>query len=235
MYLKPEDKTEKLEFMEDLLQNFADYDDTLDMHFKNIFTALHDTISKLNLRKEDLLNLLSAFKQDVIVNRYDKFSDIMDYSDRSANPVGRLVLRVFGYDYEKDKMLYDLSDKICTALQFANFWQDVSVDLRLNRVYIPVEIMDKNDYRLEDLYLKTETDKFKRVMKELVGRTEELFTEGNELTNHLNGRLKMEIKATVKGGMKVLDLIRSSNYKVLSQRVKLSKGDKLKILVTSIF
>jgi phytoene/squalene synthetase len=109
------------------------------------------------------------------------------------------------------------------------------VDLRLNRVYIPAEIMDKNDYRFEDLYLKNETDKFKRVMKELVDRTEELFTEGNELTNHLNGRLKMEIKATVKGGMKILDLIRSSNYKVLSQRVKLSKGDKLKILVTSIF
>jgi squalene synthase HpnC len=221
--------------MEDLLLNFDAYDDTLDMHFRNIFTALHDTIGKLRLRKEDLLNLLSAFKQDVEVNRYANFSDILDYSDRSANPVGRLVLRVFEYDYEKDKRLYDLSDKICTALQLANFWQDVSLDLRINRVYIPVDIMEKYDYRLEDLYLKVENDKFKRVVEELVYMTEELFIEGKELNKYLNGRLKMEIKATVKGGMKVLELIRNSNYKVLSHRVKLSKGDKLKILVSSLF
>lgn len=221
--------------MEEILLNFSYYKDTLDIHFKNIFTALHDTIEKLELRKDDLLNLLKAFKQDVTVNRYERFDDILAYSDISANPVGRLVLRIFGYDYIKDKKLYDLSDKICSALQFANFWQDVSVDLKINRVYIPKEIMDRNNYRLEDLYLKVETDKFKKVMKELVERTEQLFIEGNELTKYLEGRLKIEIKATVKGGIKILDLIKKSNYKVLSSRVKLSKADKAKILVTSIF
>jgi squalene synthase HpnC len=221
--------------MEDILLNFGDYKDTLDIHFKNIFTALHDTIDKLDLRKDDLLNLLKAFKQDVTVNRYERFDDILAYSDISANPVGRLVLRIFGYDNIKDKKLYDLSDKICSALQFANFWQDVSVDLKINRVYIPTEIMDRNNYRLEDLYLKVETDKFKKVMKELVERTEHLFIEGNDLTKFLDGRLKIEIKATVKGGMKILDLIKKTNYKVLSTRVKLSKADKAKILVTSIF
>jgi phytoene/squalene synthetase len=95
--------------------------------------------------------------------------------------------------------------------------------------------MDRNNYRLEDLYLKVETDKFKKVMKELVERTEHLFIEGNDLTKFLDGRLKIEIKATVKGGMKILDLIKKTNYKVLSTRVKLSKADKAKILVTSIF
>jgi phytoene/squalene synthetase len=179
--------------------------------------------------------LLKAFKQDVTVNRYEKFDDILAYSDISANPVGRLVLRIFGYDYEKHKNMYKLSDKICSALQFANFWQDVSVDLKINRVYIPTEIMDRNNYRLEDLYLKVETDKFKKVIKELVDRTEQLFMDGNELTKFLDGRLKIEIKATVKGGMKILDLIKKSNYKVLSTRVKLSKADKVKILMTSIF
>jgi squalene synthase HpnC len=221
--------------MEDILLNFGKYKDTLDIHFKNIFTALHDTVEKLELRKDDLLNLLKAFKQDVTVNRYEKFDDILAYSDISANPVGRLVLRIFGYDYEKHNNLYKLSDKICSALQFANFWQDVSVDLKINRVYIPTEIMDKYDYRLEDLYLKVETDKFKKVMKELVDKTEQLFIDGNDLTRLLDGRLKIEIKATVKGGMKILELIKNSNYKVLSLRVKLSKADKIKILVTSIF
>jgi len=234
-YLMPEEKTYKLEYMEDLLLNFGNYDDSLDLHFKNIFTALHDTIKQLELRNDDLLNLLKAFKQDVKVNRYEKFDDILSYSAISANPVGRLVLRIFGYDYEKHNDLYKLSDKICSALQFANFWQDVSVDLKINRVYIPIEVMSKHDYSLDDLYLKSETDKFKKVIKELVEMTEQLFTEGGELTKYLNGRLKVEIKATVKGGMKVLGLIKKSNYKVLSQRVKLSKTDKAKILLTSIF
>lgn len=235
IYLKPADKMEKLKFMEDLLLNFGDYDDTLDMHFRNIFVALHDTINKLHLRSDDLLNLLKAFKQDVNINRYEKFDDIMSYSENSANPVGRLVLRIFGYDYEKDSNMYELSDKICTALQFTNFWQDVAVDLRMNRIYIPSELMDKYGYSVEDLYLKVENDKFKKVMKDLVDRTELMFAEGNELTVLLKGRLKMEIKATVKGGMKILDLIRKSKYKVLSVRVKLSKSDKVKILLTSIF
>ena len=155
-----------------------------------------------------------------------KFDDILDYSSKSANPVGHLVLSIFGYDYEKHNNLYKLSDNICTALQFANFWQDVSVDLRMNRVYIPTEIMDKQNYHLEDLYLKVENDKFKRIMMELVDKTEQLFVEGKSLPGLLNGRLKMEINAVIKGGMKILDLIRESNYKVLSDRVKLSKRDK---------
>ncbi len=226
---------DKLEFMEDLLLNFGDYDDNLEMHFRNIFVALHDTIKKLNLRSDDLLNLLKAFKQDVNVNRYERFDDILGYSENSANPVGRLVLRVFDYDYEKDKHMYALSDKICSALQFTNFWQDIAVDLRMSRIYIPTEIMDKYGYSVDDLYLKVENEKFKKVMKDLVDRTEQMFIEGNELTGLLKGRLKMEIKATVKGGMKILELIKESKYKVLSDRVKLSKSDKIKILVTSIF
>ncbi len=235
VYLKPEDKTDKLDFMEDLLLNYEDYDDTLDIHFRNIFTALHNTIRELDLRKDDLLNLLKAFKHDVYVSRYDKYEDIMDYAENSANPVGRLVLRVFGYDYETDEHMFVLSDKICSALQFANFWQDVSVDLRLNRIYIPSEMMNKYGYKEEDLYLRIENDNFKKVMKDLVDRADRMFTEGKELVNLLNGRLRMEIKATVKGGMKVLELIRLSNYKVLSSRVKLSKTDKAKILFTSVF
>lgn len=235
MYLKPEDKTDKLEFMEDLLLNYDDYDESLDIHFRNIFSALHATINQLDLRKDDLINLLKAFKHDVCINRYNKFEDIMAYSENSANPVGRLVLRVFGYDYEKDCEMFALSDKICSALQFANFWQDVSVDLKMNRVYIPNDIMEKYGYNMDDLFQRIENDKFKKLMKELVDRTENMFIEGNKLTGMLKGRLRMEIKATIKGGMKILDLIKLLNYKVLSNRVKLSKQDKAKILLTSLF
>lgn len=224
----------KLNTMEDLLYGDPQYD-KLDVHFKSIFTALHDTIKKTDIDKEDLKSLLHAFKQDVIKNRYSSFEELLDYSKYSADPVGSLILQLFGYSKKKDVELFNYSDKICSALQFANFWQDVSLDLIINRIYIPMQNMHNHQYSEDDLYAKVENDKFRRIMKELVDKTENMFHEGKELPKYLKGTLKLEITATIKGGMKILELIRNNNYKVLSHRVKLSKGNKLSILFKSIF
>ena len=232
--MPPNDKMEKLNLMQDLLYGEPQYD-KLDVHFRSIFTALHDTLENTKIEKEDLKSLLYAFKQDVNKNRYSSFEDLLEYSKYSADPVGSLILQLFGYDKKTDMELFNYSDKICSALQFANFWQDVSLDLIINRIYVPLQNMQKHQYSEDDLYAKVENDKFKRIMKELVDETENMFYEGKELPKHLNGTLKFEISATIKGGMKILDLIRRSNYKVLSHRVKLSKVNKLSILLKSIF
>lgn len=224
----------KLNDMEELLFGKKKYDN-LDVHFKSIFTALHDTIDKTKIDKEDLKSLLTAFKQDVNKNRYGSFEELLEYSKYSADPVGSLVLQLFGYEKNRDIKLFDFSNKICSALQFANFWQDVSLDLEINRVYIPLKNMEIHRFTVDDLYAKVESDNFKKLMKELVDETENMFNEGKELPNYLNGTLKVEISATIRGGMKILDLIRNNNYKVLSHRVKLSKGNKLSILLKSLF
>lgn len=235
IYLKPQEKIDKLEEMGELVERYDADRLKGDLHFTSVFTALHDTIDKLSLNKQDLLDLLTAFKQDAVKNHYDSFEDIINYSKYSANPVGRLVLSVFGYDREKHRNLYELSDKICTALQLANFWQDVSRDLKMNRIYVPREKMEKYHYDRDLLYERVENDNFKRMMSELVEETEKLFTEGKKLPSHLKGRLKFELRAIISGGRSVLKFIRRINYKVLSKRVKLGKFKKLQIAFKSIF
>ncbi len=235
VYLKPQDKIEKLEEMGDLVLTLDEERLKGDLHFRSVFTALHDTIEQLSLDRQDLLDLLTAFKQDAVKNSYEKFEDIIHYSKYSANPVGRLVLSVFGYDRVKHSALFDMSDRICTALQLANFWQDVSRDLKMNRVYVPEEIMKKYRYDRDMLHERVENDNFKRMMKELVDETEKIFSEGKKLPSHLKGRLKLELRAIISGGRSVLKYIRKINYKVLSKRVKLGKFKKLQIAFKSIF
>ena len=224
---------EKLNVMQNLLYGEPQFD-KLDVHFKSIFTALHDTLEKTKIDKEDLKSLLFAFKQDVNKNRYYSFDDLLEYSKYSADPVGSLILQLFGFDKKVDGELFNYSNKICSALQFANFWQDVSLDLLINRIYVPLENMQEHKYSEDDLFAKIENDKFKRIMKELVDKTDNMFYEGIELPKHLTGTLKYEINATIKGGMKILELIRKNKYKVLSNRVKLSKGNKLMLLLKSM-
>lgn len=224
---------EKLNVMQNLLYGEPQFD-KLDVHFKSIFTALHDTLEKTKIDKEDLKSLLFAFKQDVNKNRYYSFDDLLEYSKFSAEPVGSLILQLFGFDKKVDSELFNYSNKICSALQFANFWQDVSIDLLINRIYVPFKNMQEHKYSEDDLFAKVENDKFKRIMKELVDRTDNMFYEGIELPKHLTGTLKYEINATIKGGMKILELIRKNKYKVLSNRVKLSKGNKLVLLLKSM-
>ncbi len=196
-----------------------------------IFFALSDTVKSLKIPVIEFKNLLTAFKQDSVKQKYDKFSELLDYSKYSANPVGHLVLYVSGL---KDKHLFDLSDNICTALQLTNFWQDVSVDLKMGRVYIPEEEMEKYNYNYELLFQRKENNDFITLMKSLVNRTKLILKEGITLENELTGRLKYEFRTIYRGGMKILKKIEDIHYRVLSERVSIKTSEKI-LLFSKIF
>jgi squalene synthase HpnC len=195
---------------------------------EEIFFALADTIKSLNIPVQEFRDLLTAFKQDSVKQRYDDFNELLEYSKYSANPVGHLVLYISEISDEK---LFKFSDCVCTALQLANFWQDVSVDSETGRVYIPFDEMQKNDYNYTMLFDGIENENFIKLMKSLVDKTRVLFDNGKELEKDLSGRLKYEFRTIFRGGMEILNKIESIKYKVLSQRVKISSADKFKILL----
>jgi squalene synthase HpnC len=193
-----------------------------------IFIALKDTINTLEIPIKEFKDLLTAFKQDAIKQRYEEFNELLEYSKYSANPIGRLVLYVSGL---RDEKLFSLSDNICTALQLTNFWQDVSVDAKMNRVYIPNKEMEKNGYYYDLLFEGIENKEFIKLLKYLVEETNAIFLKGKELENYLSGRLKYEFRTIYRGGISILKKIESANYKVLTEKVKINKFDKLKLLL----
>lgn len=204
--------------------------ESLSTDTKNIFIALYDTVSELKIPVNELRKLLIAFKQDSIKQRYDTFEELIQYSDFSANPIGHLVLYVFGYNPKDHEESFKFSDKICTALQLTNFWQDVSVDLKINRIYIPVKLMKKFNYEETLLQNNIENENFRKIIKELVDSTKEIFEEGKKILNFVSGRLKLELKATIAGGMEILNKIEKTNYNVLTNKVKINNMDKLNLI-----
>jgi squalene synthase HpnC len=197
-----------------------------------IFVALADTIKSLSIPVQEFRDLLIAFKQDSVKQKYDDFNELLDYSKYSANPIGHLVLYVSGI---KDVKLFKLSDYICTALQLANFWQDVSLDAKIGRVYIPSGEMQKFNYSYDLLFEGIENNNFVNLMKSLADKTRILFQNGRELENYLDGRLKYEFRTIYRGGMKILKKIEEIEYKVLSKRVKIGSAGKFNILLKIFF
>jgi squalene synthase HpnC len=222
-----EEKLEKLNSLNEMLVSGNLNPDSFG--FSKFLPALFYTIDKGKIPLTYLTDLLSAFKQDSVKNRYDTFEELTDYSSRSANPVGRIVLTIFGYDESRDMNLFSYSDRICTALQLTNFWQDVSVDLTLNRVYIPSTEMKKFGYSYDDLFAGRENNNFIRMIGSLIHQTEDIFKSGAPILNEVKGRLRLELKATYLGGNYILDLIRSIDYRVLKNRVTLNNAGKFKI------
>ncbi len=196
-----------------------------------IFIALAATVKELNLPIKPLSDLLSAFKQDVFKTRYANFDEVLDYCTRSANPVGRLILLLFGY---QDERLHRLSDHICTALQLANFWQDVSVDIRKDRIYLPQEEVQQFGVTIEDLREAKFSKHFAELMKFQVERTWELFHQGRELPELVSGRLKYELRLTWFGGANILKQIEALGYDTLTQRPANSTFDKLRLLARTL-
>lgn len=227
--LSKEEKILRLGNLNEELDKISTGSTRFDPETEYIFTALFDTSSSLEIPLQEFRDLLSAFRQDAVVSRYFEFDELIDYSRRSANPVGRLVLRIFGYVSERNSELFMKSDKVCTALQLTNFWQDVSEDLKIDRIYIPGEYMNRHGYSEVDLRSGIADGRFRDMMKELCTVTEELFSEGESVSGHLSGRLKYEIRATVEGGRMILGKIRELNYDVLNQRPGLTKADKLSL------
>lgn len=192
-----------------------------------VFVALAETVKELQLPEQLFRDLLLAFKQDVVKRRYANFTEVLDYCTRSANPVGRLILRLFNY---RDERLDALSDYICTALQLANFWQDVAVDIEKDRVYLPQAEMAQFGVSVDDLRARRCTDAYRRLLKFQVERTRELFERGKDLPAQVSGRLAVELRLTWHGGMRILELIERQWYDTLNARPKLSTFDKLLLL-----
>jgi len=187
-----------------------------------VFVALGRTIAECRLPISLLDDLLSAFAQDVTVTRYATWADVLDYCRRSANPVGRLVLRVAGCE---DPSMDNASDAVCTALQLTNFWQDFDVDWRKGRLYVPADVWHAAGAREADLDARRLTPEWRAALEEMSRRTRALFTEGRSVCDGVGGRLRWELRATWLGGARILDKLDASGFDVFSSRPTLSAAD----------
>jgi squalene synthase HpnC len=191
-----------------------------------IFIALSRTIKAYALPLAWLGDLLQAFTMDVTVRRYETDEDVRTYCRYSANPVGRLILTLFGY---RDEALYQLSDKICTALQLANHWQDVRVDLEKNRIYLPLQDLARFGLSERSLQEGRATPAFCDLLKLKVDQARQLFSEGEPLLQHVRGRLRLELRMTWLGGVRVLDKIEHVHYDIFNHRPTVTKMDWLRL------
>jgi phytoene synthase len=191
-----------------------------------IFIALAATIARHGLEPHLLSDLLSAFRQDVLVTRYASWTDLFDYCRRSANPVGRLVLRISGY---RDPALDRQSDAVCTALQLTNFWQDLERDFRSGRIYVPRDVMRAHGADEQDLGRRRMTPAWRAAMHEAGSRTRTEFEAGRGVADGVRGRLRWELRATWLGGMRILDRLERAGFDVYHARPTLGWRDAVVI------
>jgi squalene synthase HpnC len=195
-----------------------------------VFVALAQTIAEFNLPPTLFEDLLSAFAQDVTLRRYESFDELLDYCRRSANPIGRLILLLIGY---RDEQRHRWSDDICTALQLANHWQDVAIDLDKDRIYLPHEDLSRFELTVEDLMRRQASEGFRRMMKFEVERAREIFARGKPLCTSVSGRLGLELRVVWLGGMRILQRTEENDYDVFAHRPVITVKDKLKILLVA--
>ncbi len=196
-----------------------------------VFVALSETIARHELPLQPFDDLIDAFLQDQTVTRYRDWEHVVDYCRRSANPVGRLVLMLCGY---RDQERFRLSDATCTALQLANFWQDVAVDLDKGRIYIPQHLMALHGCPEQDVVARRATPSFRRVLRDAVDYAQALFEQGLPLARMVDRRLALDIDLFSRGGMKVLEKIRAQDYDVLSSRPAVSKTERAMLFLGSL-
>jgi phytoene synthase len=187
-----------------------------------IFTRLAETIRKKQLPVELFQDLLSAFRQDVTVRRYQSWPHLLHYCRRSANPVGRLVLRIAG---QRSAQFDSWSDCICTALQLTNLWQDLAIDWDRGRLYVPLDLAAAHGATERDLSAASITDAWRTVLSIAANHTRDLFRQGRPLCDAVRGRLKYELRATWLGGMRILDTLEACRFDVWSHRPVLRAAD----------
>jgi squalene synthase HpnC len=191
-----------------------------------VFVALADTAHRFNIPREPFADLLRAFRSDLDFRGFETFDDLLGYSRYSANPVGRLVLYLFGYgDAERQQ----LSDQVCSGLQLANFWQDVAVDLEKGRIYLPRRDMARFGVSVEDLRGHNANSNFAALMRYEVGRARELLVSGAALAAMVDKRLSRDIMMFAGGGLAILRGIERADYDVFRRRPALGKLDYLRL------
>jgi squalene synthase HpnC len=196
-----------------------------------VFVALAETIRACNIPKEPFADLLTAFRQDQTVTRYANMDEVLRYCRYSANPVGRLVLYTSGYS---DEERFRLSDATCSALQLANFWQDVKVDFAKNRVYIPQDDMQRFGVTDETVEKGIATSEFRALLKHEVEFARDLFIQGLPLTDMVDRDLAVDLDLFSRGGLEILKAIVHRDYDVLSSRPSISKRTKLQLALRAV-
>lgn len=185
-----------------------------------VFIALHEIISRYSLPAQPFLDLLSAFREDCHKKRWDTFHELTDYCRRSANPVGRIVLKIFKIDSPE---FTDWSDNICTALQLTNFWQDISVDLRKGRIYLPLEDLTEFRVNVGTLFSGEVPSSFGNLVRFEVERTEKMFHEGRHLVVNAGFPWTAYFATVWTGGKTVLKMVEDKGRSILYNRPNLNK------------
>ena len=192
-----------------------------------VFVALAGTVREFDLPKQTFADLLTAFRQDQTITRYPTFDDLLGYCHYSANPVGRLVLYLCGY---RDSERQQLSDFTCTALQLANFWQDVSADYAKGRIYLPLEDLNQFQVSEDDIPNQRNTPAFREMMRFEVQRAREWFNRGLPLVGKVSRELAIDLELFSRGGQEILHAIERQDYAVLGHRPAISKARKLALV-----
>jgi squalene synthase HpnC len=192
-----------------------------------VFVALTETVRKFEIPQHEFSDLLIAFRQDQTITRFQSFENVLGYCRYSANPVGHLVLYLCGY---RDPERQQLSDYTCTALQLANFWQDVSVDYDKGRIYIPLEDLRRFSVSELDLAHKRNTPEFRAMMKFEVQRAREWFDRGLPLAAKVRRELALDIELFTRGGQEILNAIERQDFAVLGRRPVISRSRKLMLV-----
>ena len=192
-----------------------------------VFVALAGTVREFEIPKQTFADLLTAFRQDQTVTRYEGFADLLGYCHYSANPVGHLVLYLCGY---RDPERQQLSDFTCTALQLANFWQDVSADYHKGRIYLPLEDLRRFQVSEEDIKSQRNTGQFRQMMGFEVTRARQWFDRGLPLIGKVSRELAVDLELFSRGGQEILKAIERQHYAVLGHRPAISKARKLALV-----
>lgn len=197
-----------------------------------LFFALQDSINQNKLDINLLIKLLKAFKYDSEFKVFSNFDDLMLYCDNSANPVGRLILQLFN---EENVEAYKYSDKICTALQLVNFWQDLSTDLKNNRNYIPKSLLEKYKLNFDNFCEIENNEDLSKILNELFEKTEKLFEDGKNIIKFVKSkRLQYELKFIILGGLNILNLCKRNKLRLLYERPNQNKATYLKFIKQAI-
>jgi squalene synthase HpnC len=192
-----------------------------------VFVALAGTVQQFQIPKQIFADLLTAFRQDQKVTRYQTFDDLLGYCRNSANPVGHLVLYLCGYS---DAERQQFSDFTCTALQLANFWQDVTIDYRKGRIYLPLEDLERFQVTENDIAAGRNTAQFREMMRFEVQRAREWFERGLPLVGKVSRELAIDLELFSRGGEEILNAIERQNFAVLGRRPEISKTRKLALV-----